>query len=143
MKKILLFITLLFLIIGCSNKENKKLLIEWPLEVDIMPSFNFDRSIKKDSKEIFYTDTQITLEQYINYVKMLEENNFIIDWRYSDVDSSNKLTNPDILKDGYINCMLHNDKTSLFIQYVEVDKYNSINKDTTVLYSFKIEIEQK
>lgn len=145
MKKLLIVFIIILLTCSCSKKEIKvnNLKIKWPLNDVIKPSFSFQKSLKKDKYDIFYNEKQITLNNYIDYIKLLEKNNYSVDWRYSDTDSSDKLNDSSILDDGYINYMLCNDNACLFTQYVDKEKYNSINKDAHILYSFKIEIEQK
>lgn len=157
MKKILLLILVLtFLSTGCVEKEKENpLKAEWTLEETLKPSIVFERSTKNDSYGVFYRDTQITFEEFMTYIKTLEENKFTIDWRYSDTKTIKALeeeyTNKDKenskFSDGYINLRMcknlekEEDSYCFFMQWVNKEVYNSLNKNNPTSYSFKLETE--
>lgn len=151
--KILFIIFILFLTCGCNNtkKEEINYLKEnWNLDETLKPDIVFERSNKNESYGVFYVDSQITFDTFINYAKKLKENKFSIDWRYSDVDSiekfetnySNKTTENNIFKDGYINLKMCNSEMCFFMQWVDKEIYNNLNKENPTSYSFKLETEK-
>ena len=157
MKKILLLMfVLIFLSTGCVEKEKENpLKAEWTLEETLKPAVVFERSNKNDSYGIFYRDTQITFEEFMTYIKVLEENKFTIDWRYSDTKTikdldteyANKDKENSKFSDGYINLRmcknLEKEENSycFFMQWVDKELYNSLNKNNPTSYSFKLETE--
>ena len=157
MKKIfLLIIMLITLSTGCVEKEKENpLKAQWTLEETLKPTIVFERSIENNSYGVFYKDTQITFEEFMTYVKTLEENKFTIDWRYSDTKTIKTLEEEYINKDkegskfsdGYINLRMcknlekEEDSYCFFMQWVDKELYNSLNKDNPTSYSFKLETE--
>ena len=126
--KILFIIILLTLTCGCSlKKEEINYLKEtWQLEETLKPNVTFERSNKNDSYGVFYVDSQITFDLFVNYLKTLKENKFYIDWRYSDVDSienleksyKDKESENSIFKDGYVNFKMCNTEVCFFMQFI-------------------------
>ena len=153
MKKNVLFILLiLILTCGCSlKKEEINYLKEtWQLEENIKPNITFERSNKNEAFGVFYADSQITFDSFITYIKTLKDNKFSIDWRYSDVDTIEKLeknyndqtTEDNILKDGYVNFKMCNTEVCFFMQWVDKETYNKLNNHNPTSYSFKLETEK-
>jgi len=157
MKKLFIIsLMLIALLTGCGQKKENKLKEVWSLDESLKPSLKFERSKKNDSYGIFYIDSQIKFEDFITYIKKLEEKKFTVDWRYSDVNSikkleesySNKESEDSIFKDGYINFRMcqekneDNNQTCFFMQWVDKEQYNLLNKDNPTSYSFKLETEK-
>lgn len=150
MKRIVLIvIILLTLTTGCKEEKINYLKADWTLDQKLKPNITFERSNPNDSYGVFYVDSQITFEQFKTYLKTLEENDFKVDWRYSDANSISKLeenykdkqTKDNIFADGYINYKMCKEDICLFMQWVDKDTYNTLNKDKPTSYSFKLETE--
>ena len=151
MKKLFMLFILVILLctVGCSKKPINYMKVDWTLDSSIKPNFKFERSKKNDSNGIFYVDSQIEFSKFVEYIKTLKENKFEIDWKYSDVDSIEKLeeeysktdSKDNIFNDGYVNFKMCKDKLCLFMQWVNKEKYNSLNKDKPCSYSFYLETE--
>ena len=150
MKKAIILL-LVLCTFGCSKKEINYMEQEWKLDESLKPSFTFERSNKNKKDGVFYTDTQVEFSKFLEYVKSLEEKKYVVDWRYSDVDSIKKLeeesksmdNDKGIFSDGYINLRMCKENDCFFMQWVNKEKYNSINKDKPTSYSIKIETENK
>lgn len=143
--RVLLVITMIIIVSGCGKTNKINYLEEnWNLNNEIKPDITFERSKKNDSYGVFYVDSQIDMKEYINYLKKLQNNKLKVDWKYSDVDSIEKLEseNTKILDDGYINFKMCNDEVCIFTQWVNKDTYNKLNKDKPTSYSFKLETEK-
>lgn len=152
MKKVLFLILMLTLTCGCSlKKEEINYLKEsWQLDDTLKPNLTFERSNKNDSYGVFYVDSQIAFDSFITYLKTLNDNKFSIDWRYSDVDSiekleksySDKTQEDSIFKDGYINFKMCSSDVCFFMQWVDKEIYNKLNNQNPTSYSFKLETEK-
>ena len=125
-KKILFFIALLFIITGCKKVENINYLKkDWELDEKIKPTFQIERSNKNDNGfGLFYVDSNLPFNKFIQYLETLKTNNFKIDWRYSDVDTIEKLQGEyesekkdGIFSDGYINFQMCNNLSN-FLYFV-------------------------
>lgn len=157
MKKIFI-LTIIFIILltGCGKvKKQNYLKAQWSLDETLKPSIIFERSNKNDSYGVFYTDSQIKFEEFLEYIKTLESNKFAIDWRYSDTKSiaeleeeyANKDKENSKFNDGYINIRMCNENKNqesycFFMQWVDKNLYNSLNTDSPTSYSFKLETEK-
>lgn len=152
MKKIILFILIILTFTGCSleKKEINYLKENWQLDSTLKPTFAFEKSNKTDSYGTFYVDSQITFESFISYIKSLEANKFSINWKYSDVSTieefeksySEQTKENNIFKDGYVNIKMCNTEVCFFMQWVNKETYNTLNKDKPTSYSFKLETEK-
>lgn len=157
MKKIFFLAVGFFIMLsGCTNaKEENLLKAKWTLEDSLKPSIAFERSKENNNNGIFYIDSQISYEDFIKYIKTLEDESFSIDWRYSDTDSIEKIEQEylkrdekdNIFSDGYINIRMCREKTSekegicFFMQWADKETYNKLNPDSPTSYSFKLETE--
>ena len=147
MKKILLILTFLLLLTGCKKEEISYLDVDWTMDSDLKPEIVFDRSVKNDAYGIFYVDNeQVSFETFTKYIEKLEEKNYKVDWKYSDTDSLKKLKEEhdkegDIFKDKYVNYKMCNEKDCIYMQWVNKEEYNKLNKDKQVSYSFKLDTE--
>ncbi len=147
-KKIVIIIALLFVIAGCKKVEKINYVKKnWELDQSLKPTFEIERSNKNDDGfGVFYVDSQLQFDKFKEYLETLKGKNFKIDWRYSDVDTIEKLQGEyesekedGIFSDGYINFQMCTDEVCFFMQWVDKDLYNSLNKDNPTTYSFKLE----
>ena len=147
MKKTIFILFIALLLFGCAKKEINYLEADWTMDSSIKPEIIFDRSKKNDAYGIFYVDeSQISFESFTKYIEKLEENNFKVDWKYSDTNSLEKLkeeykNNGEIFKDKYVNYKMCNDKNCIYMQWVNKEEYNKININKPVSYSFKLDTE--
>lgn len=148
MKKILLVLSILFIISGCKKEEISYLDVEWTMDSELKPEITFDRSKKNDSYGIFYVDeSQVSFQTFTKYIEKLESKNYKVDWKYSDTDSLKKLKEEyekdgEILKDKYVNYKMCDDKNCIYTQWVNKEEYNKLNSSKPVSYSFKLETEK-
>ncbi len=150
-KYIVILLIIVLTLTGCVKtiiKKRNYLEVKWTLEEELKPEITFDRSKKNDAYGVFYVDeSQVSFEDFIKYLEKLNEKSFKVDWRYSDVDSIDKLKEAyekqgDILKDNYINYKVCNEKICIFMQWVNKEEYNKTNTEKPVTYSFKLETEK-
>lgn len=151
-RKVLFIMLILTLTCGCSLKKEKinYLKESWQLEDALKPNLTFERSNKNDSYGVFYVDSQVAFDSFITYLKTLKDNKFTIDWRYSDVDTIEKLeksytdktAEDSIFKDGYVNFKMCNTEVCFFMQWVDKETYNKLNNQNPTSYSFKLETEK-
>lgn len=154
-KNFLILITTIFILTACNTpiKENK-LKAKWTLDESLKPDITFTKSTDNDVNGIFYSEGQITYEEFRSYITTLEKNGFKLDWRYSDAETldaidkaKTKNEKDGIFSDGYINVRMCKDKDAankeicFFMQWVDKETYNKLNPENKVEYSFKLETE--
>lgn len=155
MKKVfVLTICLLIVFSGCLNNKKENLLKEnWNLSQELKPDITFERSNKNNDYEVFYADSQIKFDDFLNYLNILESKGFAVDWRYSDTKTIKELEDAyasenknSPFNDGYSNFMMCGKDNEIdvcfFMQWVNKKVYNTLNKDKPTSYSFKLEIEK-
>ena len=149
---ITIFITFMFS--GCSSKKENMLKQSWILDNELKPKITLERSKKNEVGGIFYTDSQIEFNQFLEYIKTLSEKGFEVDWRYSDTKTIEELENAytsensnSPFNDGYINFRMcskdENKDLCIFMQWADKKLYNKLHKDKPTSYSFKLETEKK
>lgn len=155
-KNFLILIAIIFIITGCNTpiiKENK-LKAKWTLDESLKPDINFTRSSDNDANGVFYSEGQITYEEFRSYITTLEKKGFKLDWRYSDAETLDEIDKAKtknekdgIFSDGYINIRMCKDKDEtnneicFFMQWVDKETYNKLNPENKIEYSFKLETE--
>ncbi len=154
-KNFLILIVTIFILTACNTpiKENK-LKAKWTLDESLKPDITFTKSTDNDVNGIFYSEGQITYEEFRSYITTLEKNGFKLDWRYSDAETLNAIDKAKtknekggIFSDGYINVRMCKDKDTtnkeicFFMQWVDKETYNKLNPENKVEYSFKLETE--
>ena len=87
-KNFLILIVTIFILTACNTpiKENK-LKAKWTLDESLKPDITFTKSTDNDVNGIFYSEGQITYEEFRSYITTLEKNGFKLDWRYSDAET--------------------------------------------------------
>ena len=73
MKKLLILLSILFILTGCEKEEISYLDVEWTMDSDLKPEIVFDRSVKNDAYGIFYVDEQqVSFDAFTKYIETLD-----------------------------------------------------------------------
>lgn len=97
MKKYLIIILIVFVcstLIGCkSNNTDHHMTIEWKYNKSLIPKGGFDSSSDSEPYGKFYKSSKMSYNEFVDYIKQLDNLGYKINPLYSDYTSINNIKN--------------------------------------------------